>query len=357
MEFGEMLRAPFLVAFATLSLAVGPAQARVAGEKAERISPQQIVISWSSAGPVDVYVSDRPDTPRDRMKLVSDDDTDGRHEVAADLITRPYFLLVDTTDGKAVQVAERVLPLAQGSNFRDLGGYRTSDGRSVRWGQIFRSGATPDLSEADLQQIKALGLAEMVDLRSSEERVLAPTRIEGVPYVSVGYSMGAMSLNRKSGIPDMETVYRGFPELLAPQMRVLFASLLSNEGPVVYNCSAGQDRTGFASALILRALGVPLETVLADYHLSTTYRRPQYEMPRLTPEVIAANPGAAIYAQYQKDPKYLTPQPLKDSVGASYLSFALDEVDQKWGSVAAYLQAEAGVGPKELARLKELYLE
>lgn len=352
-----MLRALLLVALATLSVAVGPTQARVAGEKAERTSPQTVVVSWSAARPVDVYVSDRADTPRDRMTLVSDDDADGRHEIGADLITRPYILLVDTADGVGVRVAERVLPLAQGSNFRDIGGYRTKDGRSVRWGQIFRSGATPDLSESDLQQIRALGLTEMVDLRSSEERVLAPTRIEGVPYVSVGYSMGAMSLDRKSGVPDMETVYRGFPELLAPQMRILFASLLRNEGPVVYNCSAGQDRTGFATAIILRALGVPLETVMEDYHLSTTYRRPQYEMPKLTPELVAANPGAAIFAQYQKDPKYLTPQPLKDSVGASYLSFALDEVEQKWGSVAAYLQAEAGVGPKELARLKDLYLE
>ena len=126
---------------------------------------------------------------------------------------------------------------------------------------------------------------------------------------------------------------------------------------MVYNCSAGQDRTGFASALILRALGVPVETVMADYHLSTTYRRPQYEMPKLTPELIASNPGAAMYAQYQKDPKYLTPQPLKDSSGRGYLTFALEEIDRRWGSVAAYLQAEAGVGPTELARLKALYLE
>ena len=352
-----MIRSFTLASILAVSLTAGTAQARVAGERVERPAPDRVIVSWTAAGPVEVYAADRPDAPRERMKLVSDNDADGRHELAADLISRPYFLLVDATDGQATRVAERVLPLAQGSNFRDLGGYRTEDGRSVRWGRIYRSGATPTLTDEDLRRVKGLSLSEMIDLRSSEERVLAPSRIEGVPYVSVGYSMGAISRNGNPVIPDMETIYRGFPELLAPQVRVLFASLLRNEGPVVYNCSAGQDRTGFASALILRALGVPVETVMADYHLSTTYRRPQYEMPKLTPELIASNPGAAIYAQYQKDPKYLTPQPLKDSVGVSYLSFALDEVDQKWGSVAAYLQAEAGVGPKELARLKELYLE
>jgi len=352
-----MIRSFTLAGILAVSLAAGTSQARVAGERVERPTPDRVIVSWTAAGPVDVYAADRPDAPRERMKLVSDNDADGRHELAADLISRPYFLLVDAVDGQATRVAERVLPLAQGSNFRDLGGYRSEDGRSVRWGRIYRSGATPTLTDEDLRRVRDLSLSQMIDLRSSEERVLAPSRIEGVPYVSVGYSMGAIAQNSNPGIPDMETIYRGFPELLAPQVRVLFASLLRNEGPVVYNCSAGQDRTGFASALILRALGVPIETVMADYHLSTTYRRPQYEMPKLTPELIASNPGAAIYAQYQKDPKYLTPQPLKDSSGRGYLTFSLDEIDRRWGSVTAYLQAEAGVGPVELARLKALYLE
>lgn len=352
-----MIRSFTLAGILAVSLAAGTSQARVAGERVERPAPDRVIVSWTAAGPVDVYAADRPDKPRERMKLVSDNDADGRHELAADLISRPYFLLVDAADGQATRVAERVLPLAQGSNFRDLGGYRTEDGRSVRWGRIYRSGATPTLTDEDLRRVKDLSLSQMIDLRSSEERVLAPSRIEGVPYVSVGYSMGAISRSSNPVIPDMETIYRGFPELLAPQVRVLFSSLLRNEGPVVYNCSAGQDRTGFASALILRALGVPVETVMEDYHLSTTYRRPQYEMPKLTPELIAANPGAAMYAQYQKDPKYLTPQPLKDSSGQGYLTFALEEIDRRWGSVAAYLQAEAGVGPAELARLKALYLE
>ncbi|MCA6298760.1 MAG: tyrosine-protein phosphatase [Phenylobacterium sp.] len=352
-----MIRSFTLAGILAVSLAAGTSQARVAGEQVQRPAPDRVIVSWTAAGPVDVYAADRPDTPRERMKLVSDNDADGRHELAADLISRPYFLLVDAADGQATRVAERVLPLAQGSNFRDLGGYRTEDGRSVRWGRIYRSGATPTLTDEDLRRVKDLSLSQMIDLRSSEERVLAPSRIEGVPYVSVGYSMGAISRSSNPVIPDMETIYRGFPELLAPQVRVLFSSLLRNEGPVVYNCSAGQDRTGFASALILRALGVPVETVMEDYHLSTTYRRPQYEMPKLTPELIAANPGAAMYAQYQKDPKYLTPQPLKDSSGQGYLTFALEEIDRRWGSVAAYLQAEAGVGPAELARLKTLYLE
>jgi len=352
-----MFRSFTLAGAMALVLIAPAAQARVASEKVERASPDRILVTWSARGPVDVYVADRPDAPKETMQLVSDDDGDGRHELAADLISRPYFLLVDVTDGETVRVAERILPLTQGSNFRDVGGYRTSDGRTVRWGRIYRSGATPSLTEDDLRRVRDLGLTQMIDLRSNEERVLAPSRIEGVATTTVGYSIGAMALGRNGTTPDMEAIYRGFPDLLAPQMKILFASLLRNEGPVVYNCSAGQDRTGFATALILRALGVPVKTVMADYHLCTTYRQPRHEMPRLTPELIAANPGAAVFAQYQKDPKYLTPQPLRDSVGTGYLAYALDEIDLRWGSVAAYLQAEAGIGPAELSRLKAMYLE
>src|SRR3546814_16616904 len=78
-----------------------------------------------------------------------------------------------------IRVAERALPLEHGSNFRDIGGYPAAGGKHVRWGMIFRSGGTPLLNDADEQRIGALKLGEMVDLRSSEERVLAPTRISG----------------------------------------------------------------------------------------------------------------------------------------------------------------------------------
>src|SRR5690606_17096622 len=87
-------------------------------------------------------------------------------------------------------LAERVVPLEQGSNFRDIGGYATLDGKRVRQGLIYRSGATPMLTDSDLERVRALGLRNMIDLRSSEERALAPTRIEGVPYTAVGYSIG-----------------------------------------------------------------------------------------------------------------------------------------------------------------------
>src|SRR3546814_18531331 len=97
--------------------------------------------------------------------------------------------------------------------------------------------------------------------------------------------MGTMSANMNLADPmqRMSAVYRDFPQQLVPQLRVLFDTLLAKEGPVVYNCSAGQDRTGFATAMIMSALGVPREVIYKDYLLSTGYRKPLYELPKIDP--------------------------------------------------------------------------
>lgn len=346
-----------LLLAACLSMSAGLAQAAITAETVERPQPDRLVISWRDSRPVDVFLAEGPNAALSAARLVSDDDPDGRHELAVPPGRRPYVLLRDA-DGRIVRVAERVVPLEQGSNFRDLGGYPAADGRRVKWGRIYRSGATPMLTRADLMMIKALGLAEMVDLRSSEERALAPTRIQGVRYTAVGYSM--MDLMQGQGVPgedQMAALYRRMPDLLAPQMRALFAELLHGEGPVAYNCSAGQDRTGFATAMVLSALGASRETIIADYHLSTTYRRPEFEMPSFDAAAQAANPVAAMFASFQKDPAYKTPKPLVDSHKTALLAFALDEVESRYGSVEAYLATAAGVSAADIQKLRAMYLE
>jgi protein-tyrosine phosphatase len=343
-----------LVLFACL-----PAFAAVTAEKAERQGLQTVVVTWTDANRVDVYRSDQPDAPLAKAKLVSDDDADGRYEAAVGAWERPYFILKDTRDGKVVRVAERVLPLAQGSNFRDIGGYRAAGGKHVRWGKIFRSGATPMLTDQDVAEVKSLGVRDLIDLRSDEERVIAPTRLDGIRYSTVGYSMQTMNGGRSMETigSDIGQFYGQMPSTLAPQFKLIFDTLLDARGPVAYNCSAGQDRTGVATALVLSALGVPRDVILADYHLSTTYRRPEYEMPKIDPAMAASNPVARFFAAVQDNPRGRVPQPLFSREQRPLLIYALDAIDQRWGSVDAYLQKELGVGPAELAKLRALYLE
>ena len=138
---------------------------------------------------------------------------------------------------------------------------------------IYRSGATPLLTDNDVARIKALGLKNIVDLRSKEKRALAPTRPAGIRYAAIDYSMTTMIGDRRAMTNDID-LYRNFPTSLAPQIRIVFADLIHRTGPLVYYCSARQDRTGFTTAMVLSALGLSRETITSDHRLSTTYRQP-----------------------------------------------------------------------------------
>ncbi len=352
-----------LLAGAAVSLALvsgmsGGGFAKVADEKVERAAADKVVLSWTDTAPVDVYVSERPDAAMRDAKLLSKGNVTGRFEAAV-TSTRPYFLLKDTRDATTVRVAERVLPLAQGSNFRDIGGYPVAGGKHVRWGLLYRSGGTPLLSDADVAQVQSLGLKNLIDLRSSEERVFAPTRLDGIPYNAVGYSMASLMSRPKAAdaMPDPGDAYRAFPALLAPHLRILFRALLSADGAVAYNCSAGQDRTGFTTAVLLHVLGVPRDVIIADYHMSTALRHPEFEVPKLDAAAQPNNPTLAFFAAMQKDPRMSKAQPLYDANHRALLEYAFDEMQSRWGGVEGYLAKEIGVSSADIAKLRKTYLE
>lgn len=346
---------------ATLALAAvlstAAAQARVLEPIASRMDGQRLAVDWQAKGGVDVYLAQRPDAPLKSAHLLARDQRKGHVVLTAPAAPRAYVLLRDRADGTVTTVAERMLPLAQGSNFRDIGGYPAAEGKTVRWGQIYRSGATAMLSDQDIAQVRRLGLVSMIDLRSDEERRLAPSRMVGtVRQDAVPYSMMALFAGSKGATANGGAVYRQFPTLLAPQVRMVFAALKAHAGPVEYNCSAGQDRTGFMTALILSALGTPRAVILRDYELSTALRRPEWEMPHIDPAK-AQDPVAKLFAGYQSNPAMARPQPLHDGQGRPFLASAFDAIDEHWGSVEAYLADQAGVGPAEIAALRKAYTE
>jgi protein-tyrosine phosphatase len=338
-------------------MSVSPASARVTGADTSRAADGSLVLHWQSGGPVDVLVADKPGAAIRDAHLVSARDSDGSFiDADAGKATRHYFLLRDRSDGTVTRIAERVLPLQQGSNFRDIGGYTGAGGKTVRWGLIYRSGATPMLTADDLAQIRALGLHDMIDLRSNEERVLAPTRIDGVSYAAVGYSMQAMTPGGSS-LRNGVALYHNFPKFFVPQLRIVFDRLKRNEGPLVYNCSAGQDRTGFTTAMVLSALGVSRDAIIRDYLLSTVYRRPRFEMPHIDLALYPDNAAAQMFARYQSAPGGDKPQPLIEADGTPFLAGAFAEIDGKWGSVDKYLKQEIGLSDQDLATIRHNALE
>ena len=322
-----------------------------------RIDAGHIAIEWSDADPVTISASSDPAGADASAEVIAKADRSGRIVLAATAGQRRYYTLRDGGDGSVRRVAERVLPLEQGSNFRDVGGYTGADGKQVMWGRIFRSGAMPLLTEADYATLANLKIATIVDLRSTDERMIAPTMLDDrtdATFISNDYSLKPLmaGLGKNGG----EYMYAGMGPMINPQLKAIFRSLIKAEGPVLYNCSAGQDRTGIATALVLSALGVDRKTILEDYHLSTELRRPQFEMPALDPADWPGNPIVPYYVASMKKPGGPKAEPLYTPKGASHLAQLFEVIDRDYGGVEAYLAKELGVTKADIARLRALYL-
>jgi len=175
-----------------------------------------------------------------------------------------------------VQIPTRYLRLEGGCNFRDAGGHATADGRTVRWGCVYRAGVLSYFTPADAERLSGLGVRAICDLRRAEEREREPTRWP-VPDVATltwddGEDAPAVTRRFAPREPDAEgmrdamlNLYRALPRWMAPRVRGLFECVAYDRMPVVVHCSAGKDRTGFAVAMLHAALGVSADAVMQDY--------------------------------------------------------------------------------------------
>lgn len=267
---------------------------------------------------------------------------------------------------------ERVLKLEGSSNFRDMGGYQTDNGQRIRLGQLYRSGTMSGLTETDQAFLNQQNFSAVVDLRSNEELELYPNHWaqsnEDIRYLNHAYSMMAMmgraleedaqALASQNPSQMMTNLYRHLPEQLVPQLRLYFAELLDADGAVIVNCSAGQDRTGFASAMLLSALGVPRQTILDDYLLSTQYRRPAVETGGVDLKAAAeTNAFAKMMLRYSSKADRQEPNPLYTADGTPFLHYAFAEIESRYGSVEAYLEKAIGVDASARAVLRKRYLD
>ncbi len=268
----------------------------------------------------------------------------------------PAALARQAAPAAAAQAAhERLLPLQNVQNARDIGGYRTVDGRTVKWDVIFRTAELSHLSAADIDVLRSKGVRSIHDLRSIDERKAQPTAWagEGAPTITAfDYTMdnaafGPLLQGGVTADKAREVFAGSYPQMLQMQRqqhKALFADLLKGEGAVVYHCSAGKDRTGIATALILSALGVPRETIVTDYELSNRYYRP--DLSRADKD----NPQMAAFARLPADVRAVFM-----GVDARYLQAVFATIDRDYGSVEGYLQRELGVDAAGVARLKALY--
>ncbi|WP_371479900.1 tyrosine-protein phosphatase [Kitasatospora sp. NBC_00315] len=260
---------------------------------------------------------------------------------------RWFFELVPDR-GESLIVADRSLHLASAPNFRDAGGYRTADGRWVRMGVVYRSGDLSRLTDQDLAKLRRLGLTEVFDLRTPGEQKAAPDRVPaGATTVDANVlgaaDTGAFDVTGPEAavraMTDAERTMVSADSARAAYRSVLVALVERNDEGVLYHCTAGKDRTGWASAALLTALGVPRDTVEADYLASNTYR---------------AAENAATLAQLP--PAYQAVYKPLLEVRPEYLEAGFDEVRQKFGSFDAYLKSGLGLDQRDQRDLRSRLL-
>lgn len=329
-------------------------------------------LSWELArdgAPVDILVADTPEAARGRV--IADDIPAARFTWAPEDGTRErrYFFL-HPQGGEPVTVATRLLPLEGGRNFRDLGGYETADGRTVKWGQVYRSGTMNTLTDADYDYLSDLGIKTICDFREADERKSEPTdwRAGEIEYLTFAppadqedpadNPMFAALLNPESTPDDVAAaIAAGYHEIAEGEVEgytAMFDELAAGRVPLAFNCSAGKDRAGTAAALVLTALGVPRETVVADYSLSDDFV--DYMAEFMGPEArAAAEAGDSPYAfLFQLPPEKVAPLMASHPM---YIEASLDQLAADHGSVLAFIQNELDVTDEELAAMRANLLD
>jgi protein-tyrosine phosphatase len=269
---------------------------------------------------------------------------------------RHYFRLVDQ-HGNEVTATERRFGLDGAPNFRDYGGYRNTDGQQVKWGYLFRSGQLSKLSDSDVETIASLGLDLICDFRREEEQQNDPSRLptERTPLIvslpiDPGSNSAALSqvdldsFSRQAMYDFMVDINRDFAEDQTAVYSRMFREILAQEDArFLVHCAAGKDRTGFAAALVLLALGVSEEVIMQDYLLTHRYFLPQQELQR-------------IRTKYQMDNLNTDSILPMLEVHEAYLDRALAAIRAEYENPLDYLEQKLGVGTAERKELRRRYL-
>ncbi|MER7734188.1 tyrosine-protein phosphatase [Streptomyces erythrochromogenes] len=256
----------------------------------------------------------------------------------------------------------RQITLHGAVNVRDLGGYRTWTGGQVRQGLVYRSDALGKLTDADVTTVSGLGLTKVIDFRIPME-----VQYDGADRLPAGLSATARPVSDLglyatlvgaigSGDPVtqeqmlgggragayMRDIYRTF--VTSPENRAQFAATLreladGRQGPVLYHCTSGKDRTGWMSYVLLRALAVPEGTAERDYLASNTFR---------------AAYDAKVRAGLKQSGRMQNPDlliPLQE-VRQDYLDSATAQMEADYGSFYGYLTEGLGLDLRTLAKLQ-----
>lgn len=307
--------------------------------EAERGSKRRILLSEED-GQWELYASQKPGNFT-FLEPVLTGSGRGSFSIPVEGEGRWYFAL--RGESSTQLLAEELLPMTGGYNFRDLGGLATADGRQTAWGKLFRADGLANLTDEDLAYLASIPTVTVVDFRTEREALKTPDRLPASVKHALHYPMQPGNLQQIAEGLEGADVWDEFMQdmnrsLVLDEANIevyrQFFSHLQQEDflPLLFHCSAGKDRTGLASAYILLALGVDKKTVMRNYMDSMVYLAGKYD------DYIRKDPDKA---------------PLF-SVKPQYLQAAISAMEEKSGSIEAYLVDVLNI---DLQKMKQLFLQ
>ena len=260
---------------------------------------------------------------------------------------------------------ERQVVLEGAYNFRDIGGYRTIDGKKVKKGLLYRSDELCYCTQKDVHTLEQLGLKSIIDYRGDREwKEKEDVHIENVTIYHLDPKADTAAM-ASAGLADLKE--QGYGELTADAARKLmveqnrqfvltesskcvygkmFELILDQKNlPLVQHCRGGKDRTGYGVALILLLLGVDQDTVLQDYMDTNVWK---YEKNQKSLQAVSEMPNREDFVQALR---YLK------EASEEFLLTALDEIKKRYGTVSEYAMQELGMTKEKQKTLKDMFLE
>ncbi len=260
------------------------------------------------------------------------------------------FFILKTSGVTSGIISNRIIDMDNISNFRDLGGYSTSDEKQLKWGNIYRSGHLSNSNLFDQDKLKRLGIKTIIDFRTEKDRKAHPyfinipkinIPIESADFIDTKNKLLKENFTRSETILYMQKSYKEIIEKNTDKFAEMFNVFLDkNNYPILISSHLGKDRTGIAAALLLYALGVPEYIIEEDYLMSNEHINPKKTITFSEP--LPESLQEAMTALF--------------SANSAYLSYAFDYIKETYGSVDNYLEKEVSVSKGKKIILRKLML-
>ncbi|MCL4319535.1 MAG: tyrosine-protein phosphatase [Firmicutes bacterium] len=212
------------------------------------------------------------------------------------------YLHVRFPNGRVDTIADRILPLEGGFNFRDLGGYPSQNGQTVRWGKLYRSGRLSQLTQWDQVYIQQLRIHTICDLRTaveSEKDRTPPDLAKEIRHLSLNLSQNHGTHDNQGTYDEVDQAlvlslvrdnYRAFTESREAYREFFHLLLTPDPAPILFHCTAGKDRTGVTAALLLWALGVSWDVIVQDFEISNQFTKQLFQLITTTGDEDPSHP-------------------------------------------------------------------